>query len=93
MPTGAPSSDRRPGWRLWRRWAIRAVLAGLIVAFLTAPVGSAGVCRDPGECLIWQTNIVLIPVPAWLWIVAGVAAFLAVLAVGFFRSRSTPDRS
>ena len=73
----------RPLWR----WILTAAVTAGIVALFTAPFGTGGVCGASGECRTWQTTILSLPVVGWLWIVASIAAFVAVLALGLVAKR------
>jgi hypothetical protein len=77
---------------IWR-WILGATVTALLVAVFTAPLGSSGVCPSHGECHIWQTNVLVFPVPEWLWLVATPVAFLAVIVAGIRSGRrASPPR-
>lgn len=68
-----------------------SVVAASITALIFAPLGEAGSCPSGGDCVIFATNLLGVPVLPLLWIPVSIGVGLATAALFLLARRRRPE--
>lgn len=67
-----------------------SVVSAVVTALIFAPLGEAGSCPSGGDCVIYATNLLGVPVLPLLWIPVSVGVGLATAALFLLTRRRRP---
>ncbi len=68
-----------------------SVVTASVTAMIFAPLGEAGSCPSGGDCVIYATNLLGVPVLPLLWISVSVGVGLAKAALFLLTRRQRPQ--